>query len=230
MKASVFSHTELIGTTFLQVGDASMGCLFGEFIPTGFYLKNIQRSVWDFWRTSIPNYKRWTALRLNVQLENGVFLYPEGGYTIDDLKDLPDEPKRIDIAGINSEIIEAFLINPVAFVAEPWEEIDIEQKIEFEDELRRELGLDKKSILGFLSKPISHILSDSEFSALCTDQRSDDVLFEIRKPNCEERFALVHLTWTGKRERANYPKTTLYRSFEEFRTSRMLSDRVDWES
>ena len=42
---------------------------------------------------------------LTHDLDNGYFLFPCGGYTIDDIPDLPNEPKRIDIAGVNLDIL-----------------------------------------------------------------------------------------------------------------------------
>lgn len=140
---------------------------------------------------------------LNVQLENRVFLFPQGGYTIDDIKELPSEPKRIDIARVDNKILQDFLLTnpPRPFVEEPWNELQIEQKIAFEDELKNELGIIEKSFLYIFRKPEKHILFDSEFSSFCHDQRNDDILFEIKKPKFDKQFALVHLTWTSKKKK-----------------------------
>ena len=231
MKAKIFSHRQLIGTTVLQVGDESMGGIFGEFTPTELYFDKIQNSVWEFWETNKPDYNKWNSLRLNVQLENGIFLFPQGGYTIDDIKELPDEPKRIDIAGIDSKILNDFFLTnpPRPFIEEPWNELEIEQKISFENELEKELGIGKKPFWGFLDNKQKHILFDSEFSAFCHDQRNDDVLFEIRKPNSDKKFALVHLTWTNQKEKRDYPSTKFYSDFDDFKYSRMYPDKADWE-
>ena len=80
-----------------------------------------------------------------------------------------------------------------------------------------------------MRKPEKHILFDSEFSAFCHDQRNDDVLFEIRKPKFEKQFALVHLTWTSKKEKQGYPNTTFYSDFDDFKYSRMYADKAEWE-
>lgn len=201
MKANIFSHTHLIGTTNIQVGDETMGGVFGEINPTDYYFEKVQASVWEYWNTSKPNVDIWQALRLNVQLENGLFLFPLGGYTIDDISELPDEPKRIDLAGLNWKILQDFIkiYPPRPFVDEPWKELTIEQKIAFEDELRKELG-SQQSIFSFFRKHEEHILSNSQFSAFCYDTRNDDVLFEVYKPGLDKQFALVHLTWKGKKE------------------------------
>lgn len=231
MKAKVFSHRQLIGTTELQVGDETMGGVFGNFVPTEYYFDKIQKSVWEFWQTNKPDYNKWYSLRLNVQLENGLFLFPGGGYTIDDIKELPHEPKRVDIIGVDSKVLQDFLQTnpPRPFVEEPWNELQIEQKIAFEDELKRELGIGDKSIFNFLKTSERHILFDSEFSAFCHDQRNDDVLFEIRKPEFEKQFALVHLTWTSKKEKEGYPNTTFYSDFDDFKYSKMYADKAEWE-
>ncbi|MBK7009820.1 MAG: hypothetical protein IPH36_14910 [Saprospiraceae bacterium] len=76
---------------------------------------------------------------------------------------------------------------------------------------------------------MKHILFDSEFSAFCHDQRNDDVLFEINKPQFEKKFALVHLTWTSKKEKVGYPNTTFYSDFDDFKYSRMYVDKAEWE-
>lgn len=217
--------------TELEVGDETMGGIFGNFIPTEIYFDKIQNDVWEFWETNQPDYRKWYSLRLNVQLENGIFLFPQGGFTIDDIKELPDEPKRIDIVGINSKIIQDFFLTnpPRPFTDEPWDELQIEQKIAFEDELTKEIGINEKSFFDFINKKEKLILFDSEFSAFCHDQRNDDVLFEVRKHGFDKQFALVHLTWKGKGDKNGYPKTTFYSDFDDFKYSRMYIDKAEWE-
>lgn len=229
MKAKIFSHNQLIGTANLDIGDEAMGGLFGEFIPNKFYFEKIQKDVWDFWKTSNPNYKKWYALRLNVQLENGIFLFPRGGYSIDDLRELPDEPKRIDIVGINYEYFQNFSLENSELIEEPWNDLFIEQKIAFEDELKKEIGIKNKTFFNFTNKLKQHILYDAEFSALFHDIRNDNVLFEIRKPNSDSQFALVHLTWSGKKEKNAYPKTKLFLDFNDFKIYQMYNDKFEWQ-
>ncbi len=231
MKAKVFSHRQLIGTTELQVGDETLGGVFGNFVPTEYYFDKIQKSVWEFWQTNKPDYKKWYSLRLNVQIENGLFLFPQGGYTIDDKIEFPNEPKRIDIVGVDSKVLQDFLQTYPSrpFVEEPWNELQIEQKIAFEDELTKELGSNDISFFDFLCKSKKHVLFDSEFSAFCHDQRNDDVLFEVKKQGLEKQFALVHLTWTGKKEKEGYPNTTFFSDFDDFKYSKMYADKAEWE-
>jgi hypothetical protein len=233
MKANIFSHKILIGTADLKLGDESMGCVYGAFLPNQNYFDNIQRHVWEFWETNGQNYKQWYALRLNVQLDNGYFLYPIGGYTIDDIQDLKDEPKRIDIVGLYRHVIDDFFKSdpPKNLVDTPWYYVSIEEKIALENELSKELGkFSSNSIFGFLKSPNSkYILFDKECSALCKDQRNDDVLFVTNKPGFDKDFAVIHLTWTGKKEKTDYPRTYFYNDFEDFKKSRMDIDISEWE-
>lgn len=84
-----------------------MGCVFGDFFPTDSYFKDIQKTVWEFWKTDKLDYKRWNSLRFNAQLENGYFLFPIG-YKFDDIPELPNEPKKINITGLDRHVIEGF--------------------------------------------------------------------------------------------------------------------------
>ena len=132
---------------------------------------------------------------------------------------------------MDNKILQDFLQTnpPRPFVEDPWNELQIEQKIAFEDELKKELGINEKLFLGIIRKPEEHILLNNEFSAFCHDHRNDDVLFEIRKPEFEKQFALVHLTWTSKKEKEGYPITTFYSDFDDFKYSRMYADKAEWE-
>ncbi len=235
VKAKVFSHRQVIGTADLQVGDRTMGCVFGQFLPNENYYKDVQKFVWEFWDANTRDYQKWYALRFNVQLDNGYFLYAAGGFTFDDSPEFPSEPKRIDIAGIDSHVISDFFLQdiPRPFVVEPWGEISIEQKITFEDELAKELGTNsRRTLFSRIIKPRSdkHVLTDFEVSALCKDDRNDDVLFVVRKREAEKQFAVVHLTWKGRMESQRYPSVDFYDDFDDFKHSRMYADRADWES
>lgn len=232
MKASIYSHKQLIGTTELQVGDEGMGCVFGNFIPTDIYFKDIQKSVWEFWTTNNPDYKKWNSLRFNAQLENGYFLFPVGGYTFDDSPDFPNEPKRIDIAGLDRHIIEDFFLQnkPRPFLEEPWFQLSIERKVGLEDELYKEIGLTETSFFDFFKpKHNTHKLADFEFSALATYRCNDDVLFATRKKGFEKNFVVLHLTCKGKKEVDNCPSPDFFTDFDEFKFLRMYPDKAEWE-
>ncbi len=231
MKANIYSHDQLIATTDLRVGDRSMGGVFGQFIPTDLYFRSVQNLVWKIWAENKPDYKKWQSLRLNVQLENGYFLHPAGGYTIEDDSKLPGEPKRISIAGLDSFIIEDFFLEqpPRPFMEEPWEEISIQQKIGFENELDKEIGLTEKTVFDVFRLKEQHPLADFEFSALSKCGCSDDVLFSVMKKGFDKRFAVIHLTWKGKKEIANYPFTEFFADFDEFKYRRMYPDKAEWE-
>jgi len=92
MKASIYSKALLIGHAELQVGDESMGHVYGELVPTNDYYEYIQKYVWKFWSTNKPDYDGLDSLGFKVQLENGLILEPYGGITIDDIEEVQDEP------------------------------------------------------------------------------------------------------------------------------------------
>ncbi len=227
MKATIYSHKTIIGTADLQVGDESMGCIFGQFIPNDNYFKNIQRFVWEFWKIGEPNNVKWDSLRFNAQLDNGFFILSCGGYTFDDSPDFPDEPKRIDIAGINIDVLNF----KSDMLLEPWNTIRIEQKISFEDELIKEIT-PEKSLLNFFKVKDHHRLIGSEFSAFAKYGPNDDVLFEVNKEGDESRFAVVHLTWISRKaELSNYfPATHFFPDFDDFAEKRMKPDNKEWKA
>lgn len=228
MKATIYSHKLKIGIADLQLGDVSMGHVYGKFIPDDTYYGDVQHQVWK----SLDGDSFWSDLRLNVQLENGCFIYSAGGISIDDVKETPMEPKQIDIVGIDSSFLNDFFKEmPALFVEQPWNELEINQKIAFENELALELGVEEKqSFFNFLKAKVEpHVLFGATFSAVCHDQRNDDVLFRVDKPGLESQFALVHLTWKSKKEYTGYPSTRFYKDFDDFKYQRMRPDRIDWE-
>src|SRR3954471_20255251 len=122
MESLVYSKTMLIGHTELKSGDLGMGCVYGEFIPNDNYFKKVQKSVLDFWSTKTPDYKLWESLRFTVQLENGFYLHPIGGFTFDNIKEMQNEPIRIDVSGLSPQIIDDFILSDPSrpFVENPW--------------------------------------------------------------------------------------------------------------
>ena len=103
------------------------------------------------------------SLRLNVQLDNQYFLYPAGGITIEDSIEFPDEPLIIDLAGLDRIIFEEFINKTELpnFVEKPWNPLSIEEKIDLENQLFIEMGIESetKSWLNiFKTKQISHVL------------------------------------------------------------------------
>jgi hypothetical protein len=221
----------LIGQADLQVGDKSMGFVYGVLVPNEYYYKNIQKHVWEFCLAGKPDFDKWHALNFNAQLENGWFLCPAGGYAISDLPDLPDEPKQIDIAGISQDVIEGYFNSDPStpFVEEPWAAINIEQKLYFEEELQKEIDRPSNSVLNLITK--KHVLAGYFCAAVCNSIQEDDVLFSIYSPiKGDQKFALVHLTFSGKPEESHlWPYTTLYKSFNDFKFLRMYPDKADWE-
>ena len=229
MNATIYSHKTIIGTAELQIGDGGMGNVFGKFVPNENYYKDIQKYVWEFWKTNKPNYKKWYSLRFNAQLDNGFFLFPHGGYTFDDLPELPDEPKRIDIVGIDINL----LSYSEEILCDPWAIIDIGQKISFEDELNKEIT-PVKSFVNFLSsgKKENHILVGAEVSTFAKYGPNDDVLFAVSKKGENNTLATVHLTWISRdKEHSSYfPATHFYLDLKDFIERRMIPDNKEWNS
>jgi len=108
MKVTVYSNELIIGEANLQIVDENMGCISGDFIPSNNYYGFIQEAVWEFWATSKPDYQKWFALNFQVKLSDGYTLNPEGGYSINDIKELPNEPITIDSIGLSPHTIALF--------------------------------------------------------------------------------------------------------------------------
>lgn len=223
MKATVFSYGILIGTTDLQVGDNSMGHIYGEFYPNEFYYLYLQKIIWK----NKSDHGLWDALRLNIQLDNGCFLFSEGGINIEDSEEFQEECKRIDITGLGRHIIDDFLLEeyPRPFVVEPWESITIKEKIAYEAELNQEIG-SKANNVSFNDK---HMLAEFEVSAVCRNLNRADVLFEIHKVDFDKRFAVVQFTQKGFKNNGSYLNFELFENFDDFKYSRMYPDKVRWE-
>lgn len=126
MKATLFSQTNPLGTIEMKILDESMGVVGGFLTPNENYLA--QQHIF---RKSGGRYTdELQQLNLNVQLENGCFLQPLGGYSIYDAEDFPEEIS-VDMIGSNFfTIFEALDNNPPNFfVAEPWYPITIDTKL-----------------------------------------------------------------------------------------------------
>ncbi|MFK7983107.1 MAG: hypothetical protein AB8G86_24220 [Saprospiraceae bacterium] len=232
MKAEIYSNRKMIGTSELQVTDEYMGVISGEFIPNDNYNK-IRRIIWDFHNlTSDGSYKQLEGLRLNVRLANGYFLFPIGGFLITDIEEIPNEKKELEVAGICRHLIEDNFLTtpPKERILEPWEFISIDQKIEFEDELSKEIGRDLNSgIFNILKR--KHSLCEFQFSATAKSCRNDDVLFAIHKKGKNDfEYTVIHLTWKGELEKNGiYPKTEFHKTFDDFLNNRMYPDKKEWD-
>ncbi len=231
MLTKIYSNKILIGKADLSISDDSMGVLSGEFIPNNDYLA-IREIIWKFNSTNDKDFDLWKSLRLNVQLENGYFLHSIGGISIWDVQELKDEKIDIEIAGVFRHVIDDFFKTdpPRLFVEEPWEDLTIDQKIAFENELKKEIGIDKGLINRLIGSKKKHVMTEYDFSALCTSGMNDNVLFSIHSSkNFDFDFALVHLTWKQKQEAGNFPKTDFYKDFDDFKYNKMIPDKIEWE-
>jgi hypothetical protein len=72
-----------------------------------------------------------------------------------------------------------------------------------------------------------HPLFEIKAHAIARRIDCDDVLFEIESN--ETQLAVVHLTWSGKREdEPIWPSTKFYRDSEEWINSCMMIDHLDY--
>ncbi|OJJ15311.1 hypothetical protein BKI52_38495 [marine bacterium AO1-C] len=215
MKAKVYSNQYLIGEANLRFYDEGMGVLIGEFEGNQNYFEHIQRHVWEFWETETPDYDTWLSLNFNVQLDNGYFVFPVGGYIFSDIQEIMDVPCQIDIAGVDWHIIQDYfkISPPKPFLEGSWESLTIKQKLKLEQELKKALGLDK-------GNSTNHLLTQYQFSALC--HQLDEVVFSLYSSNPELRYkyALVHLTGRDKQVQKDCPYTLFFEEFEDIQQLR----------
>ena len=91
-----------------------------------------------------------------------------------------------------------------------WDDVDLTPQ------LRREL-------------PQGHILYNKKLRSVGRRQDNDDALFELEDD--ENKYAVVHLTWSQKQSTdINYPKTKPYKSFQTLLKERILADHEGWEN
>lgn len=217
MKANIYAHQQIIGIAELQITDESMGVVAGNFLPTEHY-DNIKKVIWEFHDLdSKTGYNDLNNLRLNAQLENELFLFPLGGFLINDIEALPNEIKTFEAVGIYRHIIEDCFLTNLSTISLPenWELISIEQKIAFEDELAKEIGIYTKK----------HKLNDFDFCAIATSSINDDVLFAIHKQGGSKfNYAVIHLTWRQKFEdNDNFTMTEFFEDFNHFLNDHLSS-------
>lgn len=102
---------------------------------------------------------------------------------------------------------------PVEFLL-PWEEAPSTLATGAAAELLRELGP-------------GHPLFGRTVRVLARRVDSDDVLVEA--PGLPQPYAVVHLTWIGKREQnSSWPHTTLFDSLQHWAEERMTADHADY--
>ena len=96
---------------------------------------------------------------------------------------------------------------------EPWEEIQ-DGSEPIVAELKKEVREDG-------------ILYDVAAQAIARRVDCDDVLFKLEGK--KEEFAVVHLTWSGRRDpNPGWPSTTLYSDIASWNTECMIPDHEDY--
>lgn len=109
MEAKVFSRNIHIGTVNLEVGDYSMGGLYGIFTPNVYY-NEIQKQVQNFNKVDDKDFQIWNSFDFKVELIDGYILQPMGGIVIEDFEEMLGEPIEIELAGVACDIIDKYFV------------------------------------------------------------------------------------------------------------------------
>jgi hypothetical protein len=97
----------------------------------------------------------------------------------------------------------------------PWESVEDQATTAG---LERELGA---------KIPPDHVLAGKKVRAVARRIDQDDVLFEIEGGG----YAVVHLTWTGRREQSRaWPAAETFESLDDWKIRRMKDDNADYAS
>ncbi|HYG15043.1 MAG TPA: hypothetical protein VEC12_04755 [Bacteroidia bacterium] len=225
MLATLFSYEIILGTVELSIVDKSMGVVGGTLSPSDNYYAFSK----IFKKRS--NSERPEIVNLNLQLQNGCFLFPSNIVVFE--YESPSAVIEVSALGIHNLIIENFFKNNDSiFLIEPWGVLSIKQKIALENELLTEIKVNVFTRLAnWFKKKKSHPLNKFTFSAIGASGRNDEVLFEIRNKDSEYCYAVVHLTWSNKLEKSFLcAGTSYYKDFDEFKYFKMYPDRNEWES
>ena len=93
---------------------------------------------------------------------------------------------------------------------EPWTIVDSSEKEKLMEEYSKEIHQ-------------NHILFDEKLELIGRRQDRDDILFYLLE---KEELAIVHLTWSGKRESDNWPSTD-FQSVKDF-INEMMEENKLW--
>lgn len=224
MNGYLYSNKTLLGEIDFShliekgVKETGMGGIWGYFSPNENY--QLVRAEIQNWNDSIiKDYPKRRLLSFNVQLENGYFVLPQGGYDIEDFADYPNESLIVRTVGIHSHIYSDYFIQKKPFLIQPWRKISIEEKFGFEDKYKNKTSFEKK--LSFFEdyrwEPI--------FSALGFNEETKEVLFAtshvLIKTSNQKLFASFGVVdFVNKDEKGN-PTFEFYESFDEFNDAKM---------
>ena len=96
---------------------------------------------------------------------------------------------------------------------EPWDSLCTDGK-SFEQELYKEVGR-------------NHVLYNKKVSVIGRRYDRDDFLFEVK--DIEFKFAVVHLTFSGKEEIGVNPRTKVYKDLDHWINRCMILDHNEFE-
>lgn len=198
-----------------------MGGICGDFSPNENYdsiraeIQDVNSFLFDGYaqnsrlknRAEIESYwEKWYSFNFNVQLENGYFLCPAGGYEIYDYREFPDVPLQVRTAGIHSHIFRDYFVRNKPFLNENWRAITIDEKFAIEEKYRTETKLVKK--LSFYRD----YLRDPKFGALAVNVKNGKVLYATENTGTDY-FAIVDF---NRRDEQKNPSFEFFNCFEDF--------------
>lgn len=108
MEAKIYTKNIPIGVVNLEVGDYTMGGLYGLFTPNEYYLEEIQKQVRNFNEEINKDFQIWNSFDFKVELVNGYILNPIGGITIEDYNEMFGESIQIELVGVACDIIDGY--------------------------------------------------------------------------------------------------------------------------
>lgn len=194
------------------VKDIGMGGICGSFTPNENY--NLVRKKIYEWNTNLLyhnhtlKWEEWHSMRFNVQLENGYFVLPCGGYEIYDNIEFPDEPLEVRTTGIHSHIFEDYFVNNKPFLNKDWRKLSIDEKLSFDDKYQKETSEAKKKTFEWKGYKGSNV---AKFSALALNKITSEVLYTT---HCSEScFSIIDFQ---KKDKEGNPTFRFYNTFEEF--------------
>jgi hypothetical protein len=95
---------------------------------------------------------------------------------------------------------------------EPWRPVTVDWGAHVEAELARELHP-------------THILAGHALKVIASRCDRDDVLCQVDS----DRYAVVHVTWSGRQEPPpHWPSTELFSSYEDWRERGMMRDHREY--
>ena len=165
----------------------------------------------------------WTFkfLETTIQLDkengdnlNGLYLTPPDLFVKELTRDCLEKTIVDLLAKGNLENLLNNSIFGLKFIEPYWDakEMEEENSQAFIEELKLELH-------------DNHVLKNEVVQLIARKTSNDDIILELE----DKRIAVVHLTWTSKKEFKDYPKTRVYKNKVDFWNKEMKHDILDFK-